>query len=238
MRSTFSLGNIAVDVVLKDIKNIHLSVHPPVGKVRIAAPKRMSVDTIRLFAISKLEWIKRQQRILREQARETPREFIGQESHFVWGKRYLMSLVEVDQPPSIELKSNRMTFRIRPGTDESRRQQIVEEWYRTQLRLVANEMISQWSPRIGVAVHRLFVQRMKTRWGSCNSVAHSIRLNTDLAKKPRECMEYIVVHEMIHILEPSHNQRFQRLMQKFMPDWEHRRQVLNRSPVRHEEWEY
>ena len=238
MATTIDLGHIAVDVVLKDIKNIHLSVHPPEGKVRIAAPKRMSVDTIRLFAISKLGWIKQQQRKVREQERETPREFVGRESHFVWGKRYLLSIIEENAPPSVELKHNRMFLRLRPGADNSKRQEVVENWYRTQVKAATTDLIALWEPKIGVTVDGFYVQRMKTRWGSCNSQARTIRLNTDLAKKPRECLEYIVVHEMIHILEPTHNERFQELMGRFMPDWEHRRQVLNRLPVRHEEWEY
>lgn len=238
MATTIDLGNIAVDVVLKDIKNIHLSVHPPEGKVRIAAPKRMNVDTIRLFAISKLGWIKRQQRKLREQDRETPREFVGRESHFVWGKRYLLNVIEEEVPPSVELKHNRMVLRLRPGADDHKRREVVENWYRTQVKAATHELIEKWEPRIGVTVCGFYVQRMKTRWGSCNSQARTIRLNTDLAKKPRECLEYIVVHEMIHILEPTHNERFQELMGRFMPDWEHRREVLNRLPVRHEDWEY
>ena len=238
MSTIIHLGNIAADVVLKDIKNIHLSVHPPAGKVRIAAPARMDVDTIRLFAISKLGWIKQQQRKLREQERETPREFIGRESHFLWGKRYLLNLAEADAPPSIELKHNRMTLRMRPGCNEAKRQDFVEEWYRAQVRAATAELVAHWAPKIGVHVTRFFVQRMKTRWGSCNSLACTIRLNTDLAKKPRECLEYIVVHELIHVLEPTHNDRFQQLMSRFMPDWLHRRQVLNRLPVRHEDWQY
>jgi hypothetical protein len=238
MATTIDLGHIAVDVVLKDIKNIHLSVHPPEGKVRIAAPKRMSVDTIRLFAISKLGWIKQQQRKVREQERETPREFVGRESHFVWGKRYLLSIIEENAPPSVELKHNRMFLRMRPGSDDNKRQQVVENWYRTQVKAATTDLIALWEPKIGVTVDGFYVQRMKTRWGSCNSQARTIRLNTDLAKKPRECLEYIVVHEMIHILEPTHNERFQELMGRFMPDWEHRRQMLNRLPVRHEDWEY
>lgn len=238
MATTIDLGNIAVDVVLKDIKNIHLSVHPPEGKVRIAAPERMNVDTIRLFAISKLGWIKRQQRKLREQERETPREFVGRESHFVWGKRYLLNIIEENAPPSVELKHNQMFLRVRPGADDNKRNEVVENWYRTRVKAATQELIEKWEPTIGVTVCGFYVQRMKTRWGSCNSQAQTVRLNTDLAKKPRECLEYIVVHEMIHILEPTHNERFQELMGRFMPDWEHRREVLNRLPVRHEDWEY
>ncbi len=238
MAVQLKLGEIAVDVVLKDIKNVHLSVHPPTGRVRIAAPERMNMDAIRLFAISKLGWIKDQQDNLLEQERETPREYLERESHYVWGKRYLLSVFEADEPPSVQLNHSRMVLKSRPSTDDAKRQAIVEEWYRDQVKVAAAELIAKWEPRIGVAVERFYVRRMKTRWGSCNSAARTIRLNTDLAKKPRECLEYIVVHEMIHILEPTHNERFQTLMNQFMPDWRHRRQVLNRLPVRHENWAY
>lgn len=238
MTSQLELGDIAVDVVLKDIKNVHLSVHPPTGRVRIAAPERMNMDAIRLFAISKLGWIKAQQRKLQEQERETPREFLERESHYVWGKRYLLTVDEANEPPSVELQHNRIVLKVRLGTVEAKRGQILENWYREQVKTAAADLIAKWEPKIGLAVSRFYVRRMKTRWGSCNSPARTIRLNTDLAKKPPECLEYIVVHEMLHILEPTHNERFQSLMQRFMPDWKLRRQVLNRLPVRHEAWRY
>jgi hypothetical protein len=238
MAAQLKLGEIAVDVVLKDIKNVHLSVHPPTGRVRIAAPERMNMDAIRLFAISKLGWIKEQRHKLLEQDRETPREYLERESHFVWGKRYLMSVVEADEPPSVELKHNRVILRVRPGADDAKRQYVVEDWFREQVKAAAASLVAKWQQKIGVAVNGVYVRRMKTRWGSCNSKAQTIRLNTDLAKKPLECLEYIVVHEVIHILEPTHNERFQTLMNQFMSDWRHRRQVLNRLPVRHENWAY
>lgn len=238
MMTTIELGKIPVDVVLKDIKNIHLTVHPPAGKVRIAAPKRMNVETIRVFAISKLGWIKQQQRKIQEQERETPREYIDRESEYVWGKRYLLKIAEAESPPSIVLKHNHMLLTVRPGATDEKRHEVIEDWYRSQVREETEKLIAEWQPRIGVEVAGFYVRRMKTRWGSCNSAAATIRLNTDLARKPRECLEYIVVHEMIHILEPTHNARFQSLMSRFMPDWQHRRRTLNQLPVRHEEWEY
>lgn len=164
--------------------------------------------------------------------------YLERESHHVWGKRYLLSVVEADESPSVELKHSRMILKTRPGTDEPKRQQIVEDWYRGQVKTATADLIAKWEPKIGVTVAGFYVRRMKTRWGSCNSQARTIRLNTDLAKKPRECLEYIVVHEMIHILEPTHNERFQAFMNEFMPDWKHRRQVLNQLPVRHDRWEY
>jgi predicted metal-dependent hydrolase len=238
MMAHIKLGDIAVDVVLKDIKNVHLSVYPPSGRVRISAPSRMNLDAIRVFAISKLSWIKQQQRKLQEQERETPREYLDRESHYIWGKRYLLSVCESHQAPAVELKHNRMLLLVRPGTNQVKRQAILEEWYREQLKNAVAPLIAKWEPLMSVKVDRLFVQRMKTKWGSCNPGARSIRFNTELAKKPRECLEYIVVHEMVHLLEPTHNASFFALMERFMPKWQFYRQVLNRLPVRHESWIY
>ena len=231
MARQLELGDVSVDVVLKDIKNVHLSVYPPTGRVRISAPERMSMDTIRAFAISKLGWIKKQQRKLGQQERETPREYVDRESHYVWGKRYLLTVAERAAPPSIELKHNRILLRVRPRTDKSRRQAIVEEWYRRQIKKAVPPLLARWEPRMDVRVERFFVQRMKTKWGSCNHKASTIRLNTELAKKPLECLEYIVVHELVHLLEPTHNARFVRLMDRFMPRWEFHREALHRLPV-------
>jgi predicted metal-dependent hydrolase len=238
MGSQIKLGDIPVDVVLKAIKNVHLSVHPPTGRVRLAAPKRMSIDTIRVFAISKLGWIKQQQTKLREQERETPRQYVDRESHYVWGKRYLLTVSESDEPPSVELKYSRMVLRMRPGTDECRRQALMEAWYREQIRQTVPLLLARWQPLMGVRVERFFVQRMKTKWGSCNHKARTIRLNTELAKKPAECLEYVVVHELVHLLEPTHNAPFVALMDRFMSKWQFHRQVLNRLPVRQEKWSY
>jgi predicted metal-dependent hydrolase len=238
MASQVKLGDIEVDVVLKDIKNVHLSVHPPTGRVRISAPKRASLDTIRVFAISKLGWIKQQQTKLREQEREAPRDYVDRESHYVWGKRYLLTISTTDEPASVELKHHRLLLRVRPRTDEDKRRALVEEWYRDQLKEAVPPLLGRWQPRLGVRVERLFVQRMKTKWGSCNHKARTIRLNTELAKKPAECLEYIILHEMVHLLEPTHSARFGALMDRFMPNWQFHRQVLNRLPVRREKWSY
>jgi predicted metal-dependent hydrolase len=238
MQTRIKLGDIGVDVVRKDIKNVHLSVHPPTGRVRIAAPERLSLDTVRVFAIAKLPWIKKQQHKLREQERETPREYIDRESHYVWGKRYLLKVAEGVQPATVELNHGRMVLHMRRGTDREKRQAVIEGWYRELLRNAVPPLIKKWERLMGVRVRRFFLQRMKTKWGSCNERAGSIRLNTDLARKPMECLEYIVVHEMVHLLEPTHNERFMTLMNQFMPKWQFHREILNRLPVRHESWDY
>ncbi len=238
MLMQIQLGNIAVDVVLKDIKNVHLSVYPPNGRVRIAAPARMGLDTIRVFAISKLIWIKQQQKKLREQERETPREYLNRESHYLWGRRYLLTVREWDEAPSIELRPRRVVLCMRPGTSDERRQALFEEWYRIQVKAAVLPLLAKWQPLMGVTVKRVFVQRMKTKWGSCNPTARHIRLNTELAKKPQECLEYIAVHELAHLIEPTHTRRFIALMDRFMPKWQFYREALNRLPVRHETWGY
>ena len=236
--SRISLGDLAVDVVLKDIKNVHLSVHPPAGRVRIAAPKRMKLDTIRVFALAKLGWIRQQQKRLREQERETPREYLERESHYLWGRRYLLTVTESDQPPSLEVKHSRLLMRVRPGSGVDEKRALLEGWYRAQLKAAIPSLVARWQPQLKVRVSRFFVQRMKTRWGSCNATARSIRLNTELARKPRACLEYIVVHEMVHLLEPSHNAHFVALMNRAMPQWRALRDQLNRLPVRHEDWSH
>jgi predicted metal-dependent hydrolase len=238
MATRFKLGDIPVDVVLKDIKNIHLSVYPPNGAVRIAAPSRMGIDTIRVFAISKLGWIKQQQAKFGTQEREPPREYLERESHYVWGRRYLLHVVEADEPPSVELKHKRMVLRLRPGADEARKHAVVEDWYRAEVKKAAVPLIAKWEPVLGVKVGRLFVQRMKTKWGSCNTETRSIRLNTDLAKKPAECLEYIVVHEMAHLLVRRHDDRFYGSVAKCLPNWKQLRQTLNGSPLSHQDWRY
>jgi predicted metal-dependent hydrolase len=235
MVTQVKLGDMAVDVVLKDIKNVHLSVYPPTGRVRISAPLRMKLDTIRVFAISKLGWIKQQQRRLQEQDRETPREYIDRESHYVFGRRCILTVGFENAVPHVELKHNKLMLRVRPEASDTK-QAIMDEWYRGLLKIAVPPLIAKWEPLIGVKVKRFFVQRMKTKWGSCNPATHSIRLNTDLGKKPPECLEYIVVHEMIHLLEPTHNVRFIALIERFMPKWQFYRGQLNRSPLRHEEW--
>lgn len=238
MVAQIQLGDIAVNVVLKDIKNIHLSVHPPAGKVRIAAPLRMDLDTIRVFAITKLAWIKNQQKKLREQERETPREYLDRESHYVWGKRYLLRLVEKEAAPSVELKYNKMILQLRPSASHEKKQAVLDAWYREQLKAAVPLLVAKWEKILGVRAGKVFVQKMKTKWGSCNPVAGNVRLNTDLAKKPLQCLEYIVAHELTHLLERHHNDRFTALMDVHMPQWRQYREMLNSLPLAHQEWDY
>lgn len=238
MASQIKLGDVAVDVVLKDIKNVHLSVHPPTGRVRISAPSRMSLETIRVFAISKLQWIRDQQKRFRGQRRETPREYLERESHYVWERRYLLDVVVSEEPSGVLLSHGRIILTVRPGTKRAGRDALLSQWYRDEVRASARSIIAMWEPVLGVQVQQVFIQQMKTKWGSCNTEARTIRLNTELAKKPRDCLDYIVLHEMVHLLEPTHGERFVALMDQYMPRWQFVRQKLNRLPVSHTDWDY
>ncbi len=232
------LGNIKIEVEQKDIKNIHLSVYPPDGNVKIAAPLRMDLDTIRVFAINKLQWIKKQQGIFRNQEREAPREYRSKESHYFQGKRYLLKVNEKDAKPKVVLTRSKIELYVRTGTSAEKRQEIIEEWYREELKKTIPKIIEKWEKIIGVKANEFGIKKMRTKWGTCNIEAKRIWINLELAKKPPECLEYIVVHELVHLLERSHNDKFKSYMNEFMPKWRFYRDELNRLPFRHTEWNY
>lgn len=232
------LGNIAVDVVLKDIKNLHLSVYPPDGKVRIAAPDRMNLDTIRVYAISKLDWIKSQQAKIRSQEREAPREYLTRESHYYQGKRYLLKVIEQEAAPKVVLKHSTLELHVRPKTTADKRKIILDEWYRERLKEKAPALVAKWEKKINVRANEVAVKKMKTKWGTCKIEPKRIWLNLELMKKPPKCLEYIVVHELIHLLERKHNDRFVELMDKFLPEWRFLKDELNKLPISHVDWGY
>lgn len=225
------LGEIIIEVTHKDIKNVHLSVYPPHGEVRISAPLSMSMDSIRGFAISKLGWIKSERKKFLAQVREPAREFLDRESHFVWGKRYLLEIIETDEAPSVELKHSELLLKVRTGSDRERMKAVLDEWYRDQIRDAVPELITKYSSRLKVSVDKLFIQEMKTKWGSCMPSNNSIRLNTDLARRSPEYLEYVVLHEIAHLIEPTHNVRFTAIMDLQMPNWRQYRDELNSLPL-------
>jgi predicted metal-dependent hydrolase len=237
MPEILMVGDIPIVVTRKKVKNVHLTVHPPEGEVRITAPERMALETLRLFAISRLPWIREQRRELMGQERETEREYLDRESHYVWGRRRLLKVVEAEAAPKVECRPGELLLFVRPGTDEKRREEILSAWYRERVREASAPLLGQWSAKLGVRAGRVFVQHMKTRWGSCNPETSAIRLNTELGKKPPECLEYVVVHELLHLIEPTHSPRFLALLEQALPDWRRRRDLLNSLPLRHEEWE-
>lgn len=238
MTSRLRIGDLEIDVTRKDIQNVHLSVLPPAGRVRMSAPAHVKLDTLRVYALSRLQWIRKQQSKMQAQDRETPRDYVERESHYLWGKRYLLSVVEKDAPPQVEKTHRKIILQVRPDSPQEKREAILAGWYRDLLRQAVPPLIAHWEPILGVKVKKFFIQQMKTKWGTCTPNRGTIRLNTELAKKPIECLEYLVVHEMVHLLEPTHNERFVSFMDRFMPNWRNRRATLNRLPVRHETWRF
>jgi predicted metal-dependent hydrolase len=236
MTEVIELGGIPITVTRKGVKNVHLSVHPPDGRVTLVAPSETRLEVARAYAVSKLGWIRQRQEELRSQARETPREFVTRESHYLWGKRYLLSVVERDVRPFVTLDHRRITLTVRPGSTTAKRAEVIHDWHKALLHDVVPPLIRKYEPRIGVEVSRYFLQRMKTKWGSCNHRVGSIRLNTELVKKPKDLLEYIVVHEMLHLIEPTHSDRFAVLLDEHFPTWREARAELNELPLAAEAW--
>lgn len=236
MTLMIDLGDISIEVSLKRIKNVHLSVHPPDGRVTMSAPIGTRPEAARAYAISKMSWIREQQEKLRKQARETPRQFVERESHYLWGRRYLMSVVEEDARPHVSVDHKRITLSVRPGTEHVKRAAIIHRWHKSLLHDLVPKLISQWEAKLGVKVAAYFLQRMKTKWGSCNHEARHIRLNTELVKKPKDLVEYVVVHEMVHLIEPTHNERFVSILTQHYPSWREARAELNELPLAAEVW--
>lgn len=234
-----TVGDIKIDVVRKGIKNIHLGVYPPTGRVRIAVPLRVNEDTIRLFVISKLGWVKRNQRKFKGQERLSPREYKNRESHYFQGTRYLLNVIEADAQPKVVLRSKTyIDLYVGQETPTAKRQVIMNEWYRVQLKKQIPALIEKWEEKLNVNDVEWQVKLMKTKWGSCTVEKRRIWVNLELAKKPIHCLEYIVVHEMVHLLERHHNERFIAYMDKFLPKWRSFKDELNRGPLRHEDWSY
>ena len=236
MSETIQLGKLSILVTRKDIKNVHLSVHPPDGRVTLVAPIATRLDVARAYAISRLGWIRQQQAKLKSQARETPRKFIERESHYLWGRRRLLSVAYRDAKPSVSIDHKRITLTVRPGSDSGKRAEVIHDWHKSLLHEVVPALIEKWQRKLKVKVTGYFLQRMKTKWGSCNHRAGNIRLNTELAKKPKDLLEYVIVHEMVHLLEPTHSQRFIALMTKHYPAWRDARAELNELPLTAEIW--
>jgi predicted metal-dependent hydrolase len=236
MAETIQLGDIAIVVTRKSIKHVHLSVHPPSGRVTLVAPKGIRLEVARAYAASKLGWIRDRQAKLRTQARETPRQFVERESHYLWGRRYLLSVREAEAKPSIRLTHRSITLTVRPGSSSAKRAAVMHEWHKSLLHDVVPELISRWEPKLGVDVAGYFLQRMKTKWGGCNHRARNIRLNTELVKKPKDLLEYVVVHEMLHLVEPTHSERFLALLDQHYPAWREARAELNELPLAAEAW--
>jgi len=236
MTETIQLGEIAIRVTRKAIKNVHLSVHPPDGRVTLATPTDTRLEVARAYAISRLNWIRQQQKMLKTQARETPREFIERESHYLWGRRYLLSVIEKECRPHVSIDHRRIKLIVRPGSDQTKRENVIHNWHKGLLHEFIPPLIRKWGKKLGVDVSAYFLQRMKTKWGSCNHKAGHIRLNTELVKKPKDLVEYVIVHEMVHLLESTHNDRFVAILDEHYPSWREARAELNDLPLTAEVW--
>jgi predicted metal-dependent hydrolase len=236
MYETIQLGELSIAVTRKAIKNVHLTVHPPDGRVTLTAPTNTRLEVARAYAIAKLGWIRDQQRKLKSQARETPRQFVERESHHVWGRRYLMTVDYQDVKPSVVLSNKRITLIVRPGSSADKRAEVMHEWHKSLLHEVVPPLILKWEQKLKVRVSGYFLQRMKTKWGSCNHAEGNIRLNTELVKKPKDLLEYVVVHEMAHLIEPTHSDRFIAILEEHYPSWREARAELNELPLAAEVW--
>jgi predicted metal-dependent hydrolase len=238
-RYYFHIGDLRVEVVRKDIKNLHVGVYPPQGRIRVAVPLRLNKETVRLALISRLGWIRRQQKHFAQQERQSKREMVAGESHFYQGRRYRLDVIEHDGPPSVRLRSSaKLELRIRPKTKPAKREIILQQWYRCMLREQIPILAAKWEAKAGIKIAEVRIKRMKTRWGTCNPNAGRIWLNLELVKKPVACLEYILVHEMVHLLERQHSERFRDRMDTLLPSWRLLREELNRAPLAHEEWRY
>ncbi|WP_183942270.1 M48 family metallopeptidase [Sphingorhabdus rigui] len=238
MVAELQLGDLSIDLVFKDIKNIHLSVYPPTGRVRIAAPTRANIETIRAFAISKLVWIRKHQTKLAEQERQPPREFLDRESHYLWGRRMLLQIVVSQGRPSIDIEHKKITLRGPEAFTLEAKQRLLDKLYRREARRAIEPIASKWEKILGIEINQIYWQRMKTRWGSCNPQSGNIRLNLELAKKPLECLEYILLHEALHFLVPNHGEHFLVLLDQHMSNWRTIRQILADEPLAHSHWKY
>lgn len=222
--------DIEIEVLKKKIKNINLSVHPPDGRVRLSVPDRMNSEDIRIFVLSKLSWIEKHREKFKNQKSQARKDFISGESHYFFGRRYILKLLETNGKQYVEIKNNKdISLYSRPGSSLEQRERLMIEWYRQELKSIVPEYIKKWEAIVGVKVEEWGVKRMKTRWGSCNIQAKRIWINLELAKKNPICLEYIIVHEMVHILERKHNDRFRSYMDKFLPNWRSIEIELNKS---------
>ena len=233
------VSGLSVEVVRKDIKHFYIGVHPPSGRVRVSAPSRLDDDAVRMAIISRLGWIRRKQAAFAKQERQSQREFVTGESHYFAGRRYRLDVTKRDCPPTVHLLNNtKIGLSVRPGTDRDKREAIFHRWYREHLRLQVPPLLAKWEPKMGVSVNEVRIKKMKTLWGSCNIRAKRVWLNLELAKKPHSCLVYVLVHEMVHLLERDHNDRFRELMDGFLPQWRTYRDELNAAPLAHEDWRY
>ena len=234
------IGELDIHLTRKDIKNLHISVMPPDGQVRVSAPDAMTNTAIRMAVIHRIPWIRRQQAAFAKQERQSTREMVNGETHYLWGRRYRLEVIELDDLKSqtVKLKSGKLILTVNKGLSDEVKIKLLSEYYRGRLKARAPDLIDKWSKKTGVTISDWQIQKMKTKWGSCNIEEGNIRLNLDLAKKPLPCLEYIILHELLHFKERQHNDRFKALLDIYMPDWRSRRDLLNQMPLNQENWKH
>jgi len=238
-RHEIQIAGMAVEVVRKEIKHLHVGVYPPAGRVRVAAPLRFDDEAVRLAVVSRLGWIRRKQKGFAGQDRQSQREIVTGESHYFQGRRYLLAVKEGDGAAQVRpVGKSSIELRVPPVFDPAQRDAVLQRWYRRQLRALLPALLAKWEPRIGKPVSEVRIKKMKTRWGSCNAAARRVWLNLELIKKPVGCLEYVLVHELVHLHERHHNDRFLERMETLLPGWRVHRDELNRAPLAHEEWTY
>jgi predicted metal-dependent hydrolase len=231
-----TVRGIDVDVVYKDIKNLHIGVYPPMGRVRVAAPRHLDDDQVRLAVVHRLAWIRRQRDQLQSASRQSEREMVTGETHYVWGNRLRLKVVERPGRAHIEVEGSRLILYTPSERSAEQRRTVLDSWYREQLQSAVPKHIATWERKLQVVVPQWRVRRMKTKWGTCNRQTRHLTFNVELAKKHPDCLEYIVVHEIAHYYERNHGERFTKLMDDLMPDWRSRRDLLNGAPLSHQEW--
>ena len=227
METILELGDLRIAVVHKPVKHLHLSVLPPEGDVRITAPEEMELESIRLFAIDKIGWIRKQQNKFRRQVREVPREALPRESHYLWGQRYLLQVKTAESKSMVEIRHREIWLYVPQGTPQEKRLEILEAWYRQEVKSAAARLLLKWEQKLGVKIEKVFVRKMKTKWGSSNPEKRTIRLNTELAKKPLECLEYVLVHELVHFIDHTHGEIFTQHLNMYLPNWKSLKSIVN-----------
>lgn len=232
----FTVAGLDVDVVYKSIKNLHVSVYPPVGRVRVAAPQRTTEDAIRVAVVQRLSWIKRQREQFQNADRQSERQMVSGETHYAWGRRYLLDVSKSSGAYGVEIQGSTLWVITPSGTDAVGRFGALDRWYRRELKASVPALLEKWQPVLGVEAQKFVVRRMKTKWGTCVATSRTIWLNPELAKKNPRCLEYIVVHELAHLRERGHGEKFVALMDRHLPDWRARRDELNEAPLGHEDW--
>jgi len=236
-QSLLQVGGIEAVVLYKPVKNLHLNVLPPVGKVRVTAPQNMNDDAIRTFLATRISWIKKMQAKFKGQERQTPREYVSGETYYFFGKKYKLEVLKTETIPSVEIKGKaKILLTIRTKTNVLKREEIMQSWYRNELRKFLEKVIDKWEKKIGVKTNDWGIRRMKTRWGTCNHKKKNIWLNLELVKKPESCIEYVVLHELLHLIEEKHSEKFTALLNKYMPKWKSEKEELNRLILSYDEW--